>query len=608
MMNFDILPDGNHFGFWDDITSYARVYHVAQEHPGASDANDGTGDAPFITINWAAQILEPGDKVVVHAGVYRECVRPPRGGDSADRMIAYEAVPGERVVISASEPWQPVARPSEGWLHTEPANGATIWMANLPADVFHAYNPFLARDVYEYLFTLGYLQDPNWTMRALRRRGMVFYQGKPLRQVHFMRDLAESDGTFWVEEPGLRIHFRLPGDVEPGETLEITAREQTFAPAERGLGYIRVSGFTMMHAADCLPVPQHASLSTGFGHHWIIEDCRIDWANACGMSIGCESWDAIVPEVIGHHIVRRNHVTNCGVCGIAGARGVVHSLIENNVIEHIGYQDMERMYECAGIKFHFCENSLIRGNVIRHIRNACGLWLDVENINNRVTNNVFADITTIVGAVYSEMNFDRNLFDNNVIWDVRVPKGEPDAPGIAGSGLRCDCNETTVVAQNLFGNIQGEAIMFTLEQADRQIHRTGLCRANTALNNVLVGCPNRIHLGRREENVSDGNLFDSVGDGCSFRIRYPEPGNSQNLRGRQQYFGLDLHSTQAEIIADFDADSLTFTWSIRGETPVCQPLELLHGTTGPANPGPFSEELWKVSLNSGTGMQTFPIQ
>ncbi len=69
-----ILPDGTFFPFWEDQTVYRKIYHVAGRHPQASDANPGTSEKPFKTINRAAEVLEPGEKVIVHEGIYRECV------------------------------------------------------------------------------------------------------------------------------------------------------------------------------------------------------------------------------------------------------------------------------------------------------------------------------------------------------------------------------------------------------------------------------------------------------------------------------------------------------------------------------------------------------
>lgn len=111
-----MMPDGTEFLTWERPTAFSRTLHVSQRHPQANDANPGTEDAPFATVNAAAQAVRPGERVLVHPGTYREWVRPPRGGESPERMIHFEAsAPGE-VVLSASEvyhgPWQR----SPGWV------------------------------------------------------------------------------------------------------------------------------------------------------------------------------------------------------------------------------------------------------------------------------------------------------------------------------------------------------------------------------------------------------------------------------------------------------------------------------------------------------------
>ena len=72
------------------------VLHVAKT---GSDVADGSEAGPFLTINRAAAVAQPGDTVVVHAGEYREWVRPQRGGLSDQRRITYQAAAGEHVVI-----------------------------------------------------------------------------------------------------------------------------------------------------------------------------------------------------------------------------------------------------------------------------------------------------------------------------------------------------------------------------------------------------------------------------------------------------------------------------------------------------------------------------
>ncbi|MEI6750540.1 MAG: hypothetical protein WCM93_15395, partial [Bacteroidota bacterium] len=296
--DFDLLPDGNSFPFWDDQTKYSKVLHVAQKNPKASDENSGTIERPFKTISAAARVLQPGEKVIVHEGVYRESVRPLRGGTSNDKMIAYEAAKGEKVVVKGSEIWKPKLRPSSGWnMRSDPQNG-NIQMADIPEELFKAYNPFSIRNAYHYLTVYGQPTDPVWMTRAMLFRGAVYINGVPLKQVYNINELSKTDSAFWVEDPGLRLHLRLPkGSDISNDLIEITAREQIFAPHEYGLGYIRVSGLTFEHAGDGLPVPQRAAVSTMRGHHWIVENNVINQVHACGLDIGLQSWDAAKQEI-----------------------------------------------------------------------------------------------------------------------------------------------------------------------------------------------------------------------------------------------------------------------------------------------------------------------
>jgi hypothetical protein len=71
--------------------------------PNGSDRAEGSDAHPFRTIGRAASLAQPGDTVVVHAGVYREWVRPRYAGLSDRRRITYTAAAGEHVVIKGSE-------------------------------------------------------------------------------------------------------------------------------------------------------------------------------------------------------------------------------------------------------------------------------------------------------------------------------------------------------------------------------------------------------------------------------------------------------------------------------------------------------------------------
>ena len=139
------------------------------------------------------------------------------------------------------------------------------------------------------------------------------------------------------------MHFRLWNDEDPADhRIEVTCREQCFAPDEPFLSYIKVKGLTCAHAATGAPVPQRGAISCYRGHHWIIEDCTVDWSNGVGIDVGNECWhhEMIPGQKIGYSVIRNCTISNAGVCGIAGLHAV-HMLIEDNRIEETGWQKME---------------------------------------------------------------------------------------------------------------------------------------------------------------------------------------------------------------------------------------------------------------------------
>jgi len=106
----------------------AREYHVSVD---GRDTNDGSVSAPLKTISAAVQKAQAGDIVLVHAGTYRERVNPPRGGESDQKRIAYQAAPGEKVVIKGSEA-------VKGWQKVQ----NDTWKATVPNSFFGDFNPY----------------------------------------------------------------------------------------------------------------------------------------------------------------------------------------------------------------------------------------------------------------------------------------------------------------------------------------------------------------------------------------------------------------------------------------------------------------------------------
>ena len=81
------LPDGTEFPTWEKELHFTKTFYVDGQAKNSDDAGPGTKDRPFKTINHAAQVLQPGERVVIAAGVYREFIQPARGGTSPEAMI-----------------------------------------------------------------------------------------------------------------------------------------------------------------------------------------------------------------------------------------------------------------------------------------------------------------------------------------------------------------------------------------------------------------------------------------------------------------------------------------------------------------------------------------
>ena len=81
-----VLPDGTEFDFWEKECAYERTLYVSCDDPAASDDNDGSQRAPFKTLDRAAREAEPGTRVFIRGGIYRECLAPRRGGSDSEHM------------------------------------------------------------------------------------------------------------------------------------------------------------------------------------------------------------------------------------------------------------------------------------------------------------------------------------------------------------------------------------------------------------------------------------------------------------------------------------------------------------------------------------------
>ncbi len=583
-----LLPNGQVFEFWELPQKYDREIHVDGKNPKASDEGDGTALHPLKTINAAARMAVPGTRVLIHGGTYRETVQPAVGGESPEKMISYEAFEGEEVIIKASVEVKSF-NPSVGWrlvrgfgpvkVDTE---GINVWEIVINPEDFKGYNPFCAVNILHDRLFIEY--DKTDMTTYLNRRGMVFVDGKPMKQVPLYNMLSENENAYWVEANGQKVHIRLFGDDDPkNHTIELTNREQCFAPKIPFLSYIKVKGLTLAHAATGAPVPQRGSLSCYRGHHWIIEDCTIDWSNATGIDCGNECWhhSLIEGQVIGNTIIRRNTIKDVGVCGIAGMF-VGNMLIEDNLITGTGWQRMELSWEAGGIKVHNMTNSLIRRNVIKECYGCDAIWLDVGNENNRITSNLFLDGIDSREHIFIECTRDEeNLIDNNIIWNVegRYDRNAlPAEPGSSGwykttetgikngYGIYLEGTDRLRMVNNLIGKCHMAGFFAKVVAFRLMVKRGGTSRENKFFNNLFYQCGDAAIILPNEHNEAEGNAYSNMPGGF-LRVMYPEPEMCLDLPTWQEFCGFDKTGCACDMEIRINSEDLTMEIELHDELP-----------------------------------------
>lgn len=576
-MSYDVesinkLADGTEFITWEKPLKFSKTYYVDNKSESADDEGPGTLDKPFKTISKAADILQPGERVIIREGVYFESVHPRRGGTDPETMISYEAAEGENVVVKGSAILKHEWQQSRGWristYRQKPVGDPKVWMQKLDPQLFNGYNPFALSTA---LHDITHLYYNERTIKPIMsyRRGMVFVDGKKYKQVRNFWELGQNECAFWVEQDGQCLHIRLENDADPNEhTVEITTKEQVFVPEEPHLGYIRVKGITFEFAGNGNPVPQRGLLSTYRGHHWIIEDNIIRHATAVGIDAGNECWNASAPpEDFSFHIIRGNIISDCGVCGLA-AIGSENLLVEDNLFEDIGWQRVYWSWESAGIKVHHAKNMMFRRNVIRRMEMCDGLWLDCGNSNCRITSNVFVDMPdTLRGAIIFEGTRFHNLVDNNIISDVgallykekdlRMNNWQTmDKKGEEGCGIYSLGSDDVTIVNNLIMNAT-ESGFHSYSIPLRMIDGRGSSERDFNIsNNIFYKCKQSAINFDNINNHSDGNIYIDVPAGF-IKILNPDPVQALDLESVRRYFNWEINGDYSDAEIEVDPNELT---------------------------------------------------
>lgn len=397
----------------------ARNFYVAKN---GSDNNPGTKELPFLTIQAAANIAQPGNTIIVHEGIYRERVNPLYGGYSDERRIVYQAAPGENVQIKGSEE-------IKEWKRLE----GDLWEVTLPNSFFGDFNPY-SDSIHGHWFE---------SKGRTHHTGAVYLNGDWLDEAASLEEMGASagDNPLWfgqVDDLYTTILAQFPGTNPNEEEVEINVRQTVFFPEKQGVNFITVRGFTLSQAATPWAPPTTEQLGL-IGPHWskgwIIENNTISHSMCVGVSLGLGDVGLSVvgtgigytelafflnenklwnKDLIGGHAVRNNRISHCEQAGIVGSFGAAFCLIEGNEISDIHVRERFTGMEMGGIKLHAPVDVVIRNNcVYRTGFRARGIWLDWMGQGGIISENLV--FKTEAPALYLEVNHGPILVANNIL-------------------------------------------------------------------------------------------------------------------------------------------------------------------------------------------------
>jgi len=322
--------------------SEGQVYHVAQNHLKADDANRGTMDLPWRTLGKAASTAGAGDTVLVHEGVYREQVSLNNSGRSG-QPIAFRAEKG-RVIITGSDL-------------------LTDWTQHA-GHVYHATVDWWAPE--GWMKCKG--EAGNWDGVGGRDTDEVFVNGEPLRET---LDIPTEPGRFYYDHDEKTLYVWLTDSQDPQAKM-IEAIRRGNGLVIRG-SHVLVEGFVIRNVALRLAyirggdhnvfsnnVLQYSAANDGIhlahgADHNLVKNNHISHVGYTGVEISISS---------NHNTIQGNEISYCCSEGIViqsgHSGGLGHKFI-SNVIHHVFNED--------GIDLKCGHDLLVKGNIIYECSN-----------------------------------------------------------------------------------------------------------------------------------------------------------------------------------------------------------------------------------------------
>lgn len=344
----------------------AAGLHVS---PGGDDAGPGTAQAPWRTLQHAADLARAGDTVFVHAGTYRESVLITRGG-TAEARIGFTAVADGKVVLDGTDPVRGQWRKYRGDIYSVETDGPVLqvfvgeqqqtwarWPNRNPADPWdratwasagigsrygRLVDPQLAATGVDWTGATAVLnvahQFRTWTrpVATFAAAASTLTYARDLQPITNYADkeaeweddryylagkleVLDAPGEWFFDAAASRLYFWAPGGDDPGR-LPVAVKRRALGIELRDVAGVTIRGFRFVGCTFLVR-----------GNDNVIADCElISPVHAFHMSEPGTEQPGDVTEVTGDgNAVLRCAITGANTTGLAvhGRRNLVEDCL-----------------------------------------------------------------------------------------------------------------------------------------------------------------------------------------------------------------------------------------------------------------------------------------
>ena len=395
------------------VPVHAADYYVDADDPTAADTNPGTIAKPFVTVQKAADLVQPGDTVRLKAGVYRQqFVLKTSGTEKAP--ITFEAAPGDegKVLFRGTEIVPQVDQ--------QPGPHGTV-------------------------LSLSY-DRKFWILGEEGKRELRDYVDQCFVDDELLQIVPEREmlrpGRYWVDrtaQPNQLLLMLPTGKRWPDCHLEVSRLQRAISfveqpgdlatrPRHHDVVIRNLSFFGFATNPRCPVIDLRACRQVR------VEGCKIRWSNSLGIQLTSCSYVTLAG----------NDVQHCGHLGIGGGQ-MDHITLEDNITSHNNYKLYSVWWECGGVKLCGITDSTIR----RHLSIGNlgeGMWFDWDCSRNTVEGCLSA--YNVVTGFLNEVA-PGNTFRNNIFAFNRV---------VQGAGISISGSSDVVVENNIFYGNEGNAV------------------------------------------------------------------------------------------------------------------------------------------------------